>query len=323
VQYVVAETDVQFPNDEEQHMQNPGEHCLDQERLLTLFNDERWCISYLFARRWPNGFICPCCKRMSSVKTTERKFTCPVCGHAMSITSGTLFHGTKKHLSQWLLALWMLCSSKRVNCRKLQEKLAIQSYHTAWQWRQKLLAIIEVANDRKCHGIVETESTAIQKSKSTDNTAFIIAAKEISTDQDFTGWLRLDYCPDLTVSTIMQFVEDNIEKNSMVIVPDRIPYTLISPGEFRFIPEPGTAYLAHTTSILQDFLTDSQFLFHQRKGAVRRLRKQLTDFSFQVNKRLYPDTVTLFEHMVTTALHFRPSFTALGSKQPEIQRGSA
>ena len=304
-------------------MQNQAALSLDQDHLFTLLNNEGWCISYLFSRRWPNGFTCPCCKRMSSVKPTYRKFTCPVCGHGMSITSGTLFHGTKKHLSQWLLALWMLCSRKRVNCRTLQEKLAIQSYHTAWQWRQKLLAILELSNDRKCCGIVETESAAVQESKSAGSTPFIIAAKEISTEPDFSGRLRLDYCPDLNVAAINRFAEKNIEKNSMVIVPDRPPYTLLESGEFSFIPEPGIDCLAHTSEVLQQFLNDNQYFSHTSRRSKKRLERRLTDFSFQANKKLFPDALALFEHMVTIALHFRPSSGTHGSKQPITKRGTA
>lgn len=304
-------------------MQNLSTFSLDQDRLFTLLNDEQWCISYLFARRWPNGFTCSCCKRMSMVKPTDRQFTCPVCGRAMSITSGTVFHGTKKHLSQWLMALWLLCSRQKVNCRILQNELAIKSYHTAWQWRQKLLAIIEVSNSRKCRGIVETESAALTNAQSADSAPFIIAAKEIRTEPDFAGRLRIDYCSDLSVAAIRRFAEENIEKNSMVIVPERLPYTLLEPGEIRFIPEPGTARLAHTSAIIEQFLKYNTSPSHQGTRSERRLRRRLADFSFQVNKKLFPDTVSLFEHVVNVSLHFRPSTAVFGSKQPEAQRGTA
>jgi Zn ribbon nucleic-acid-binding protein len=67
------------------------------------FPDEASCATYLFKRRWPDGFVCPACHRNRAVSLKSRAFTreCLYCGRQTSITAGTVMHRSKLPLTVW------------------------------------------------------------------------------------------------------------------------------------------------------------------------------------------------------------------------------
>ena len=71
------------------------------------FASEEACRAYLAECRW-NGS--PRCKRCTSAKVWRERggslYECGACGHQTSLTSGTLFHGTRKPLKLWFRAIW-------------------------------------------------------------------------------------------------------------------------------------------------------------------------------------------------------------------------
>ena len=70
----------------------------------------------------------------------KRQGTLPVpCEKQLSVTAGTIFHGSKKPLAVWFKALWWFSTRKAgVNAVALKELLGLGSYQTAWCWLQKL-----------------------------------------------------------------------------------------------------------------------------------------------------------------------------------------
>lgn len=99
---------------------------------------------YLEAVRWPGGPQCPHCRNADPARiyeiaaNPEKKVRaglreCKECGKQFTVTIGTIFEGSKIPLRQWLVAWYMLCSSKKgVSALQMQRMLGIGSYRTAW-----------------------------------------------------------------------------------------------------------------------------------------------------------------------------------------------
>ena len=68
----------------------------------TSFPDETSCATFLFERRWPEGFVCPACGdgRAASLKSRAHTFECLGCGRQTSITAGTVMHRSKLPLPE-------------------------------------------------------------------------------------------------------------------------------------------------------------------------------------------------------------------------------
>jgi hypothetical protein len=100
------------------------------------------CYEYLAKTKWPKGFICEECGHNTYWLSSKYIYICRKCEHHYSLTAGTIMHGTRKPITYWFKAMWWFTTRKAgVNAVNLQELLGLGSYHTAWNWLQKLNAV--------------------------------------------------------------------------------------------------------------------------------------------------------------------------------------
>lgn len=59
------------------------------------FADDAACREYLFALRWPDGFVCPRCGDRSAWPTGRGLWLCGGCRHQTSVTAGTILQGNR------------------------------------------------------------------------------------------------------------------------------------------------------------------------------------------------------------------------------------
>ena len=102
------------------------------------FHDDDKAREYLESVRWPNGPVCPHCASAEGAYRLEGKshrkglLKCGACREQFSVTVGTVFERFKIPLSKWLLAAYLLCSSKKgISAHQLHRTLGF-TYKTAW-----------------------------------------------------------------------------------------------------------------------------------------------------------------------------------------------
>ena len=77
------------------------------------FRGDEACRDYIRRQRWPNGFVCPHCGAVEEPWAMARgRLRCRACRGETSLTSGTIFEGTRKPLRMWFLAMWFVTSQK-------------------------------------------------------------------------------------------------------------------------------------------------------------------------------------------------------------------
>lgn len=103
-----------------------------------IFQDETTAREYLEAVRWPQGPFCPHCGEAEEIRKLEGKShrpglcQCRSCRKQFSVTVGTLFERSKIPLHKWLLATYLLTSSKKgMSTHQLHRMLGI-TYKSAW-----------------------------------------------------------------------------------------------------------------------------------------------------------------------------------------------
>ena len=108
------------------------------------FKDEDAARAYLEKELWPENPICPHCgvigkayKLQSKPGTRNRLrkgvYKCASCREPFTVTVGTIFEDSKVPLHKWLLAIHLLCSSKKgISAHQLMRNLELGSYRTAW-----------------------------------------------------------------------------------------------------------------------------------------------------------------------------------------------
>ena len=116
--------------------------------FLTHYGTEAQCREALFRWRWPQGFRCPHCGHSGYCTLLSRPvMQCHRCHHQCSLTSGTLFAGTKLALRTWFLAMYLLTQSKSgLSALALKRQLGV-SYNTAWLIKHKVMQAMKERDD--------------------------------------------------------------------------------------------------------------------------------------------------------------------------------
>ena len=122
------------------------------------FSDEEACRRYLFALRWPDGFVCPRCGGGQAWEMGRGLWVCKACRRQVSVTAGTVFHRSHQPLTMWFRVMWQVTSQKNgISAIGLQRSLGLGGYQTAWTMLQKLRrAMVRPGRDR-LHGKVDVD----------------------------------------------------------------------------------------------------------------------------------------------------------------------
>lgn len=106
--------------------------------LAPYFSSEDKAIELIESLIWPNGPVCPHCGSVerqyqlkgSATRPGLRK--CGACRKQYTVKIGTIFEDSHVPMTKWLIAIYMMCSSKKgVSANQLHRSLGI-SYKAAW-----------------------------------------------------------------------------------------------------------------------------------------------------------------------------------------------
>jgi transposase-like protein len=146
---------------------------LNLSKLAKYFSDEMAARELLESMRWPNGAQCPTCGQTSTVYrmlklATSKKpgrpglLRCRACKKQFTVTTGTVFEDSHIPLSKWLLAIHLLCSSKKgMSAHQFHRMLGI-TYKSAWFMAHRLRYAMSAGPLAELlQGIVEIDETYI------------------------------------------------------------------------------------------------------------------------------------------------------------------
>lgn len=112
--------------------------------LARKFPDDASARAYLESIRWPAGPVCSHCGTVNHAgkiaENPAKKIRAGLwqclnhdCYKTFTVTIGTVFEASKVGLSNWLIAWYLMCASKKgIAALELQRLLGIGSYRTAW-----------------------------------------------------------------------------------------------------------------------------------------------------------------------------------------------
>lgn len=102
------------------------------------FKDEALARGHLERLRWPDGPVCPHCGNEGGWKIESKRrqglYKCAAyaCGAQFTVTVKTVFERSKIPLTKWLMAVHLMCASKKgVSAHQISRTLGV-TYKTAW-----------------------------------------------------------------------------------------------------------------------------------------------------------------------------------------------
>jgi len=144
--------------------------------LAQAYGDETKARELLESWRWPHGPVCPHChntgeKKISKLEaqtTRQRRvrpgvYFCGACRRQFTVTVGTVLERSHVPLSKWLMALSLLCSSKKsLSANQIHRMIGV-TYKTAWFLchRIRLGMTPQPGAAAKLQGTVEVDETFV------------------------------------------------------------------------------------------------------------------------------------------------------------------
>ncbi len=279
------------------------------------FPDDAACRRYLFALRWPDGFVCPRCGQTKAWETGRGLWLCSACRHQASVTAGTIFQDGHLPLTLWFRAIWHVTSQKNgVSALGVQRVLGLGSYQTAWAWLHKLRrAMVRPGRDR-LSGTVEVDETYWGAAEAgvigrlTYSKRLIAAAVQV--DGTRIGRIRLRRIPSHTKATLHGFITQVVEPGSTIRTDGLNHYPGLSGYKHEVIvvkrqPETASELLPHVhrvVSLLKRWLLGT----HQGAVSGAHLDYYLDEFTFRFNRRTSASRGKLFYRLVQQAVQVGP-----------------
>ncbi|MFC3562373.1 7TM diverse intracellular signaling domain-containing protein [Pedobacter jamesrossensis] len=120
---------------------------VDFEEFSKIYPDKETCYKFLAELKWSNGYHCRRCSNnnyFSGHILHSRR--CSKCGYEESVTTYTIFHGTRIPINKAFYMIFLIYSSKgKISSHKLSELLTIRQ-STCWTFGSRIKKVME---DRK------------------------------------------------------------------------------------------------------------------------------------------------------------------------------
>jgi transposase-like protein len=275
------------------------------------FATEEACRRYLADLRWPDGFRCPRCGGAEAWPMSTGLLRCRSCEYKLSLTSGTVFEGTRKPLLMWFRAIWWVVSQKNgASAKGIQRMLELGSYQTAWAWLHKMRrAMVRPGRDR-LRGVVEIDETYVggekpgKRGRGALGKALVAVAVEDKGGEGI-GRIRLAVVPDASQKSLAAFVTQTVEPDSTIRTDDWSGYdTLPDVGYPHTVVPSHELKIAHlAVSLLKRWLGGT----HQGAVSHQHLDYYLDEFTFRFNRRRADHRGLLFFRLLQNAMVIEPT----------------
>jgi transposase-like protein len=191
----------------------------------------------LEALRWPQGAVCPKCgtvgeayKLTPKAGSSTRKglWKCRACRSQFTVTVGTIFEDSHIPLSKWLMAIHLLCASKKgMSAHQLHRMLGV-TYKSAWFMAHRIrYAMTQPPLVDKLRGIVEVDETfvgGIPKNRHKDKREPAPAKVPVVSLVSRDGSVRSTRVPNVTGATLKGAVREYVDRSAKIMTDGNLSY---------------------------------------------------------------------------------------------------
>ena len=205
-----------------------------------IFTDADKARAHLERTRWPHGPVCPHCGIVN--EATELKgrahragvYQCNACRDQFTITVGTVFERSKVPLNKWLLATYLMSSSKKgISAHQIGRTLGV-TYKTAWFMCHRIREAMTETNPAPLGGegkIVEADETVVggkernkRLSKRNPKNIGAVGKQVAFTLVERNGRARSFHVANVTGKTLRPIMVRNVDRQSALMTDDAGQY---------------------------------------------------------------------------------------------------
>jgi transposase-like protein len=215
----------------------PTPEGLTLPEIFAHFNTEDKARSYLESVRWPLGPVCPHCKNKKEsaiwkIEANPQKkiraglYHCNACGKQFTVTVGTIFEDSHIPLQKWLVAWYLLCSSKKgISSLQIQRQLGLGSYRTALFMMHRIrYAIKDPMFTTKLGGTVEVDETYIGGKKKGKGRHYIGNKTPVVAMVARQGTVRSMVMERVNSKNIKAALKEHVQFSANIMTDESKPY---------------------------------------------------------------------------------------------------
>jgi transposase-like protein len=275
-----------------------------------IFTDETAAREYLEANRWEDGPFCPHCGETEKVHRLEGDkhrvglHQCNSCRKQFTVTVGTVFERSKVPLNKWLLATYLLSSSKKgISSHQLHRMLGV-TYKTAWFMTHRIREAMKDTSPGPMGGegeIVEADETYLgstgwvfshgrwHKKRGTGDAKAVVSLVERG------GRARSFHVDKVNSKTIRNILVTNVSRQSALMTDEAQFYKRVG-KEFKSHDSVNHTRKEYVRGNVSTNTIDGFFSIFKRgmKGiyqhcSEQHLQRYLAEFDFRYNTRHITD----------------------------------
>jgi transposase-like protein len=288
-----------------------------------IFQDADKAREHLEAQRWPHGPVCPHCgctgeEHITAIKGArsrpsaahpegvERKglYQCNACRQQFTVTVGTVFERSKVPLNKWLLATFLLSSSKKgMSAHQLHRMLDV-TYKTAWFMFHRIREAMREGDDGYKDGglggpgkTVEADETYVGGVPRNKAFKDVPPKKIVVSLVERGGKVRSTHVANVTSDTLKKVLFEQVNRKSELMT-DRAQYYRPLGWQFakhRTVNHSINEYVRgedHTNTIESFFgILKRGIMGSYHHVSPEHLKRYLAEFDFRYNYRKETDTV--------------------------------
>jgi transposase-like protein len=210
--------------------------------LSAVVSDEAKAFEMIESLRWPDGPVCPHCEatdriyRLEGVRSKPSKkrpqgevrhglWKCGHCRKQFTVRVGSIFEDSPIPLGKWILAIHLMCSSKKgISSNQLKRELGI-SYQTAWFLTHRIRMAMTVDPLKTLLGgmnkVVEIDETFVggkpQNNFHKNKTAAAGKKVAVMTLIDREGDARAVVIPNVQKKTLEAIAKPLVDKSTVIM----------------------------------------------------------------------------------------------------------
>ena len=269
------------------------------------FRSEADCERFLYAVRYPHGFRCPRCGETRGWPLDgQRLVECPN-GHKLSLTAGTVLHGTRQSLLTWFHGAYLISTlTPGISALQFQRQLGIKRYETAFELLHKIRSVLMAPGRERLKGEVEVDETFVggkdadRDGRGGDKT-LVVGAVELVAARLPSGALhkrasrlRLKAVPDASAASLAGFVETEVVPGAIVHTDGWDGYRRLRSSGYlhqRTVQGKGRDAVAILPHLHRVFANLKAWLHGTHHGRIepRYLQAYLNEYTFRFNRRFW------------------------------------
>jgi transposase-like protein len=211
-------------------------------QLFDRFGTDEKARKHLESVLWKGGIVCPKCQcndqaKFSDIapnaaaKTRAGLRWCANCKDKFTVTIGTIFEDSHIPLRKWLIAWYLLCSSKKgISSLQLQRLLEIGSYRSALFMAHRIRhALKETGYTEKMNGTIEVDETFVGGIKTGVGGGNKKHRVPVVAMVQRGGEVRSKVMPTVNGANLKQAIRDNVQICSEVHTDANYAYRGLEP----------------------------------------------------------------------------------------------